>query len=401
MTDVLIFDAIRTPRGKGKAGGSLAGLAPYELIRQLVAAIADRHGPQVNAAVERLALGCVTQVGPQGGHLALVSRILAGLPDTAVSVTLNNYCVSGMSAVASAARAIVTGEESLALGGGVESMSQASFEADGATFFTDAALAASLSYVPPPIVADWLATQEGITRAELDEVTVDSHQRAGRAWSNGRYASTVVPVLRPDGSRVERDELIRPQLSVTDLARFAPAFASLGAIGSDAYLTRNVSGLREVKHVHAIPHCPPVSDGAALLLIGSRHGGAAVGLQPRARLALIAEVHTDLMKPFAAGFAALARLLERSGLSLQDLGAIEFMEAFAAVPAKFRRTYDVNPELVNASGGHLAMGHPMGASGAILIATLLAEMERRDVEWGAAIAHAVSGVGCGVLLQRA
>jgi acetyl-CoA acetyltransferase family protein len=400
VPDVHLYDAVRTPRTKGKPDGSLAGVPPYELVAQLVRAIGARNGAAVNAAVERLALGCVTQVGPQGGHVALVSRILAGLPDTAVSMTVNNYCVSGMSAVAGAARCIAGGEEELALAGGVESMSQAPFEADHATFHSDAALAARIKYVSPPIVADWLATEESLTRADLDAVTVDSHRRAGVAWAEGRYASTVVPVLRPDGSRVERDELIRPQLTAQDLARFAPAFAALGAMGADAFLVGSVPGLTAIEHVHAVPHCPPIADGAALVLLGSAATGGRLGLRSRARLALVAEVDADLQKPFAAGFVALERLLKRSGLALADLGAIEFMEAFAAVPAKFRRDCAVDPERVNASGGHLAMGHPMGASGAILIATLLAEMERRDVEWGAAVAHAVSGVGCGVLLRR-
>jgi acetyl-CoA acetyltransferase family protein len=400
MREVCIFDAVRTPRTKGKPDGSLAQVPPFELVRQLVCALGARHSPPVLAAVERLALGCVTQIGVQGGHIALVSRILAGLPDTAVAVTLNNYCVSGMSAVGSAARAIATGEDDLALAGGVESMSQAPFEADQAPFFSDPSLAARLKYVPPPIAADWLATEEGLEREDLDAVTIDSHHRAGRAWAQGHYESTVVPIVRPDGSRVERDELFRPQLSAADLARFGPAFGPLGAQGADAFLVGAVPGLGAVRHLHAVPHCPPIADGAALVLLGEPGRGTSLGLRPRARIAGIAEVDSDLLRPFAAGFAALGRLLARSGLVPGSLGVVEFMEAFAAVPAKFRRDYPIESDRVNASGGHLALGHPMGASGAILVATLLAEMERRDVEWGAAVAHAVSGVGCGVLLQR-
>lgn len=400
MHDVVIFDAVRTPRTKGKPDGALASVAPYELIRQLVDALRQRNGVAALAAVERVALGCVTQVGPQGGHIALVARLHARLPDTAVAITVNNYCVSGMSAVASAARAIATGEEHLALAGGVESMSQAGFEADRAPLFTDIALAAELRYVPPPIVADWLATQEQLTRDELDAVTVESHQRAGSAWQQGRYTSSVVPVTRADGTRVLSDDLVRPQLSVADLARFQPAFAALGALGADEFIARIRPSLGGVRHVHTIAHCPPIADGAALLLLGSRARGDEVGLRPRARLALVVEVNTDPTLPFEAGFVAFERLLARSGLTPADLGAIEFMEAFAAVPARFRRDCLADPERVNGSGGHLAMGHPMGASGAILMTTLLAEMERKDVEWGAAVAHAVSGVGCGILLRR-
>jgi acetyl-CoA acetyltransferase family protein len=323
------------------------------------------------------------------------------LPDSAVAVTLNNYCVSGMSALAAAARAVAGGEDGLALAGGVESMSQAAFEADAAPFYRDAALAAHFRYLAPQLVADWLATREGITRAELDEVTVASHRRAGHAWQDGRYATTVVPVCRPDGVVVERDELVRPGLAAGDLARFPAAFAALGALGGEALVDGADPALGGLRYLHAVPHCPPVADGAALLLVGTRERAAEFGLLPRARLATAVEVNTDPFDPFAAGFAALERILTRSRLALGDIGALEFMEAFAAVPATFRRRHPQVAERANESGGHLAMGHPMGASGAILVATLLAEMERKDVEWGVAVAHAVSGVGAAVLLQRA
>lgn len=400
MGDVFLFDAIRTPRTKGKADGALATVPPHELVRQLADSLRARHGADAIGAIERLALGCVTQVGPQGGHIALLSRVHSGLPDTAVALTLNNYCVSGLSAVASAARCIAAGEERLALAGGVESMSQAAFEADRAPFYRDAALAAGFKYVPPPIVADWLATQEGITREELDAVTIESHRRAGRAWEEGRYRSSVAPVQRPDGSRVERDDLVRPGLATSDLARFGPAFAELGALGPDAFIARAAPDLGPVQHLHAIAHCPPIADGAALALIGTAERGANLGLAPRARIAALLELNADPLQPFEAGFIAFERILERTGLAPADLDAIEFMEAFAAVPARFRRRYGAVAERANESGGHLAMGHPMGASGAILLTTLLAELERRDGEWGVAVAHAVSGVACAVLLQR-
>jgi acetyl-CoA C-acetyltransferase len=401
MPEVHLLDAIRTPRGKGKPDGSLAGVPPWDLVGQLVDALRARGAAAALEAADRLVLGCVTQAGPQGGHLALSSRIHARLPDSAVAVTLNNYCVSGMSALAAAVRAVAGGEDGLALAGGVESMSQSAFEADAAPFYRDAALAAHFRYLAPPLVADWLATREGITRAELDEVTVASHRRAGRAWQDGRYATTVVPVRRPDGVVVERDELVRPGLAAADLARFPAAFAALGALGGEALVDGADPALGGLRYLHAVPHCPPMADGAALLLIGTRERAAEFGLLPRARLAAAVEVNTDPFDPFAAGFAALERILARSRLALEDIGALEFMEAFAAVPATFRRRYPQVAERANESGGHLAMGHPMGASGAILVTTLLAEMERKDVEWGVAVAHAVSGVGAAVLLQRA
>lgn len=400
MDRVCVFDAIRTPRAKGKPDGSLASVPSWELIKQLVDGLRSRVGAAALSATERLTLGCVTQTGPQGGHVALLSRIHSGLPDTAAAVTINNYCVSGMSAIAAAARTVACGEARLALAGGVESMSQSAFEADGAPIFKDAELAAHFRYVSPPLVADWLATREGLTREELDDVTVTSHRRAGRAWAEGHYASSVVPVTRSDGTRVERDEMVRPSLSAADLARFPAAFAQLGALGGQAFIEQADRALGGLKYLHAIPHCPPVADGAALALLGSRERGAEFGLAPRAQIAAIAEVNTDPLDPFAAGFAALRRVLDRAGLALSDVGAIEFMEAFAAVIATFRRRHPDIAERSNESGGHLAMGHPMGASGAILLTTLLAEMERKDVEWGVAVAHAVSGVGCATLLRR-
>jgi acetyl-CoA C-acetyltransferase len=400
MGEVFLFDAVRTPRTKGKPDGALASVPPYELVRQLVEALRARHGNEVLGAIDRFALGCVTQVGPQAGHIALTSRVHAGLPDTAVAITLNNYCVSGLSAVASAARSIATGDERLALAGGVESMSQAGFEADQAPFYRDNALAAGFKYVPPPITADWLATQEGITREELDAVTVESHRRAGRAWVEGRYRNSVISVQRPDGTRVERDDLVRPALASADLARFGPAFAELGARGPDAFIARAAPALGPMQHVHTIAHCPPIADGAALALIGTAGRGTQLGLSPRARIAALVELNADPLRPFEAGFLAFERILERARLAPSDLDAVEFMEAFAAVPVRFRRRYGELAERANESGGHLAMGHPMGASGAILLTTLASELERRAGEWGVAVAHAVSGVACAVLLQR-
>lgn len=400
MQQVYLYEALRTPRTKGRPDGSLAAVPPWQLVARLVDAMRQRGCDRALEQIERLSLGCVTQCGVQGGHVALLARNAAALPGAAVAVTLNNYCVSGLSSVAAAARAIAAGEEQLALAGGVESMSQAPFESDAAPMYRDPALAASFQYLSPPLVADWLASRERIGRDELDAVTVRSHARAAQAWNEGRYDSGVVAVQRPDGSVVARDELLRPGLTTADLARFAAAFAALGAAGGEAWIRSVDPDLPRLDYLHAIPHCPPVADGAALALLGTRETGSRHGLRARAELFAIAEANTDPRDPFAAGFAALQRVLERTGLALEDVGAIEFMEAFAAVPALFARRFPAAAERANASGGHLALGHPMGASGAILLVTLLTEMERLDVEWGVVVAHAVSGVGCAALLRR-
>jgi acetyl-CoA acetyltransferase family protein len=399
MQQVQVYEALRTPRAKGKPDGALASVPPWELVSQTIDGLRQRGVAGALNHVERLALGCVTQCGVQGGHLALLARAAAGLPPSAAAITLNNYCVSGLSAVASVARAIALGDEQLALAGGVESMSQSPFEADAAPMYRDPALAARFQYLAPPLVADWLASREGIGRDELDAVTVLSHQRAAEAWTAGRYASSVVPIRRGDGEPCVRDELFRPGLGVTDLARFPAAFGALGALGGEAWIRQQEPQL-QLRYVHAVPHCPPIADGAALVLLGTAQAGKRHGLRSRAQLAGVVELNADPLDPFAAGFAALQRLLDRAGLQLADVGAIEFMEAFAAVPALFRRRFPAAAERSNLSGGHLALGHPMGASGAILLATLLSEMERLDVEWGVTVAHAVSGVGCAALLRR-
>lgn len=398
MNDAYILAYARTPIGRH--AGALAGVRTDDLAAHALRACLERVPGLDPRELGEVVMGCVNQAGEDNRNVARQAALLAGVPVHVPAVTVNRLCGSGLDAVGYASRLVAGGECELALAGGVESMSQAPFEADAAPFYRDLALAAHFEYVPPPIVADWLATQERLTRDELDAVTVQSHQRAGRAWAEGRYANSVVPVVRPDGTPVDRDETVRPALTATDLGRFGPAFAQLGAMGPDAFVLKSAPALGRVEHLHCVAHCPPIADGAALALLGTRERGRELGLPPRARIAAFAELNADPLQPFEAGFVAFERVLGRAGIAAQALGAIEFMEAFAAVPARFLKKYPELAERTNESGGHLAMGHPMGASGAVLVATLLAEMERKDVEWGVAVAHAVSGVGCAVVLQR-
>lgn len=398
---VYIFDAVRTPRGKGRPDGSLAEVKPARLVAQLIQALAARNGSASVASVDHLTLGCVTQVGVQGGHIAISARIQAGLPDEVAALTINNFCVSGLSAIADAARRIASGQADLALAGGVESMSQAPFLADGADFYTDMDLASAMGWAPVGLAADLLATVEGISGTELNAAVLRSHRRAAAAWAQGRYAGRVIPVTGADGAvALDRDENIRDFGDGAGLARLGPVFAAAGAQGYDEVLLSHRPDLTRVEHVHTVAHCPPIADGAALLLLGTLEAGRALGLTPLAQIRSVGESAGDRVLQLTAGFSAMARALDRAGLALSDVGAIEFMEAFAAVPVLFERRYEPDMARVNPNGGHLAMGHPMGATGAVLATTLLDDMAQLDAETGLVVATGGVGVGAAMVLER-
>jgi acetyl-CoA acetyltransferase family protein len=398
---VYIYDAVRTPRGKGRPDGSLAGFTPAQLVGQLIRALERRNGRDAVRAAEHFTLGCVTQVGGQGGHLALASRIQAGLPDTMACLTINNFCVSGLSALADAARRVSSGQAELALAGGVESMSRVVFLADQADYYADMALAGSMGWAPVGVAADLLATQEGITRAEMDAAVLRSHTRAAQAWNVGRYDGRVIAVENADGTvALARDENIRDFGDGASLARLGPVFAAPGAAGFDAILLAEKPEIGAVEHLHTVAHCPPVSDGASLLLVGNREAGQRLGLTPLARIRSVAESADDHVLQLTAGYRAMGIALDRAGLALNDIGAMEFMEAFAAVPVLFERRFEPDMAKVNPNGGHLAMGHPMGATGAILTTTLLDDMVQLDADTGLVVATGGVGVGVAMVLER-
>ena len=396
---VYIYDAVRTPRGKGRPDGSLAKVAPTLLTAQLVEALRRRNGADAIAAVEHLTLGCVTQVASQGGHIALVSRIAAGMPETTACLTINNFCVSGLTAMADAARRVATGEADLVLAGGVESMSQAPFLADKADYYADFALARPMGWAPVGVAADLLATRRGVTREEMDAAVLRSHRRAAAAWAAGRYADRVIPVTGADGEiALGHDENIRDFGDGGTFGRLGPVFAGPGAEGFDDIVLQHRPG--EIDHRHTVAHCPPIADGAALLLMGSEAAGRAHGLKPLARVRAVAECADDHVMQLTAGFAATRRVLDRAGLSIDRVGAIESMEAFAVAAVLFERDFQPDMNRVNPNGGHLAMGHPMGATGAVLATTLLDDMVQLDAETGLVSATGGVGVGAAMVLER-
>lgn len=398
---VYIYDAVRTPRGKGRAGGSLAEVTPAQLVAQLVRALERRNGPDAISAIEHLTLGCVTQVGVQGGHVALAARILAGLPDDLPCLTINNFCVSGLSAIADAARRVASGQVDLALAGGAESMSQVTFLADTADYYTDMTLASSMGWAPVGVAADLLATREGIDRPAMDAAVLRSHQRAAVAWREGRYAGRVIPITKADGDMaLAHDENIRDFGDGAALTRLPPVFAEPGAQGFDEILQAHRPAVGQIEHRHSVAHCPPIADGASLVLVGSKAAGERLGLTPLARIRSVAESADDRVMQLTAGFKAMTRALDRAGLALDQVGAVEFMEAFAVVPVLFERDFGPDMSRVNPNGGHLAMGHPMGATGAVLTTTLLDDLTQLDADTGLVVATGGVGVGAAMVIER-
>lgn len=386
---VYITDAVRTPRGKARPDGGLAAIKPQDLVAGLVDALEQRVGG-VRERAESLALGCVGQIGAQGGNIALVSKFRAGFPDAMPAYTINNYCVSSLSAIGQISAAIASGRIDHALAGGVESMSQVPFLADKAAFYGERDLPERARFFPVAVAADLLAVKEGVNRDALDAVTATSHRKAAAAEANGKVLlRSRIAVRRADGGvALDRDEAIRPQATAEALATLQPAFGEVAAA------FRTVLGDAPIDHRHSIANAPPIADGAGLAFVSNQANGA------RARIVAYAEAGADPRDSLTAGFAAMGKALARAGLSLDDVDCIEFMEAFAVTIAMFERDYKVDPAKVNPGGGHLAKGHPMGASGAILLSTLLDALDASGGTTGLVVASGASGVGAAMIIER-
>ena len=405
-TEALIYDALRTPRGLGRAatkdkpGGCLSSCAPHDLVVRLIGAL-DERNPHLLSNIASLTLGCVGQVAAQGGHLALVSRLASNVPNNVPVKTLNNYCVSGLTAVNDAAMGAEICKKGLHIAGGVESMSSVGFLADQATYYTEKAFSNKLKWAPPIMGAELIATLENYSKSDLDEITLRSHLLADSAWERGHYKDSVMPVMDTEGTvLLERDELIRGNLTLEKLAAMPPAFAQQGETGFDNMVLKEHPQLNSIKHVHSIANCPGMADGAALLVIGNRESGDAAGLTPKARIVAKVETGGDPILQLTGGLDALEILLAENALSIDDFDRIEFMEAFAAPTLKFLRSFKPDIDKVNVNGGHIAMGHPMGATGAILLTSLLHELERCDGTLGLLVAQGAGGIGSGIIIER-
>ncbi|RBP63081.1 acetyl-CoA C-acetyltransferase [Brevibacterium sanguinis] len=402
MSDAYIFDAVRTPRGRNR-DGALHSVKPLDLVTGLIAALRQRHPGLDDSAIDDLVLGVVSPVGEQGGDIARTAALVAGLDERVAGVQINRFCASGLEAVNLAAAKVASGFETLVLAGGVESMSRVPIGSDGGAWAQDPTTNYDTYFVPQGIGADLIATTEGFSRADVDAYAVESQNRAEDAWREGRFARSVVPVQDINGVTVlEVDEHMRPGSTVESLAQLKPAFARLAAqTGFDEVALQKYHWVEAIDHVHTAANSSGIVDGAALTVIGSAEAGAAMGMSPRARIVATAVTGSDPTIMLTGPTPATLKVLDKAGLTLDDIDLFELNEAFAAVVLKWMKDLDIPHERVNVNGGAIAMGHPLGATGAMILGTLLDELERRDLRRGLATLCIGGGMGIATIIERA
>jgi acetyl-CoA C-acetyltransferase len=402
IPEAYIYDAIRTPRGRGKASGALYEVKPISLVVGLIHEMRRRFPALDPAAIDDVVLGVVTPLGDQGGVIPRAAALAAGLPDTVAGVQLDRFCASGLEAVNVAAMKVRSGMEDLVLAGGVESMSRVPMGSDGGAWAMDPETAYDTGFVPQGIGADLIATLEGFSRTDVDTYAVESQTRAAKAWANGWFARSVVPVKDRNGLTVlERDEHVRPGATLEALGGLQPSFATIGEAGGfDAVALQRYHWVEKIEHVHHAGNSSGIVDGAALVLIGSEAAGAAAGLAPRARVVSVGLSGSDPTIMLTGPAPASRKALAKAGLTIDDMDLVEVNEAFAAVPLRFMREMGVPPEKVNVNGGAIAMGHPLGATGAMILGTLLDELERRELRYGLATLCVGGGMGIATIVER-
>ncbi len=399
MTEAYIFDALRTPRGKGRDGGALHGVKPVDLLTTLINAVISRNDLSRDA-FDDMVLGCVTQVGEQGGNIAKVAALYAGLASSVSGITINRYCSSGLDACNMAAMKICSDVDDLVLAGGVECMSRVAMLSDKASFYTDPKMMQAARFVPMGLAADLIASIDGISREECDAYAVQSQQRAAHASGNGYFAKSMVSVSAPDGNvLLESDEIVRGDVRAETLAGFEPSFADF-VVHYEQPFRHAFPQLDEFNLVHHKGNSPGIVDGASLVLVGSRAAGERAAMKPRARIRAMKNASANELLGLTGGIDAAKAVLAKSGMGAGDIDLFEFNEAFASTSIKFPRDLNVSPEIVNVNGGAIAMGHAMGATGATLVGTVLDELERRDLNTGLIAISGAAGIGTATIIER-
>ena len=402
MHDAFIYDAVRSPRGKGRADGSLHEVTALSLSAAMLDALAARNGLEGHA-VEDVIWGNATQVGEQGGCLARSAVLASGLDERIPGLSINRFCASGMEAVNLAANQVRAGAGDGYIAGGVEMMSRVPMGSDGAAIAVDPSLATATYFVPQGISADIIATTHGFTRDMADALAVESQRRAARAWDEGRFARSVIEVRDRNGIPIlARDEHMRPGTDMQSLGALKPAFRDIGETmpGFDRVAMMKYPHLARIEHIHHAGNSSGIVDGAAAVLVGSRAFGERHGLRPRARIRATAKIGTDPTIMLTGPVPVTHKILREAGMEVADIDLFEVNEAFASVVLRFRQAFEVEDARVNVNGGAIAMGHPLGATGAIIIGTLLDEMERSDRATGLATLCVASGMGAATILER-
>ena len=400
MTEAYIFDAVRTPRGKGKKDGGLHQATPIWLLRTLLQALQQRNRLDTSL-VDDVVLGCVTPVGEQGSDIARTAVLDAGWATSAAGVTLSRFCASGLEAVNLAAAKIMSGMEDMVVAGGVESMSRWTMGSDGGAWYMDPRVNTATGFVPQGIGADLVATLEGFGRQDLDAFAAESHRRAAQAQTEGRFARSVVAVKDLNGMTwLDRDETIRPGTSVESLAKLNPSFEMMGGMGIDATALDKYTTVEKILHVHHAGNSSGIVDGAALMLLGSKAAGEKAGLKPRARVRMCAVIGSEPTIMLTGPTPACRKALADAGMSASDIDLWEINEAFATVPMKTARDLGVSLDRVNVNGGAIAMGHPLGATGAMILGTALDELERTGKSTALATLCVGGGMGIATIIER-
>ncbi len=399
MTDAFVFDAVRTPRGRGKRG-SLHSVKPVTLASTVLTALANRADLDT-ARVDDVVFGIVTPIGEQGADLARTAVLVAGWDVGVPGTQLNRFCASGLEAVNLAAQKVASGYDDLVVAGGVESMSRVPMGSDGGAWFIDPETNIKTGFVPQGISADLLATLEGLNREDVDRFAATSQQRATLARDKGYFERSLVPVVDVnDEVLLDQDEAIRPETTAAGLAALPASFAKIGALGFDAVAMDRYPSVERIEHVHTAGNSSQIVDGAAAVLVGSERAGRDLGLTPRARIVSAAAVGTDPTLMLVGPGPSARRALDKAGLTPQDIDLYEVNEAFAAVVLRFMRELDLSPEVVNVNGGAIALGHPLGATGAMLVGSLLDELERRDLRRGLVTLCVGGGMGVATVIER-
>jgi acetyl-CoA C-acetyltransferase len=401
MPEAYIFDAVRTPRGRGKPDGSLHEVPTVDLAVTTLDALRRRNGFDP-VLVEDVVLGCVDPVGEAGGDIARAAVLKAGFGRETPGVQINRFCASGLDAVNLAAAQVMTGMKDVTIGGGVESMSRVGMGASGGAWPVDPGIAIPNYFLPQGISADLIATKYGFTRDDVDAYAVESQRRAGRAWDEGRFAKSVVPVKDINGiTLLDRDEHMRPQTDMQSLGQLKAAFVQMGEMGGfDAVAVAAHPDVEAIDHVHHAGNSSGIVDGAAAVLVGSEEGGHKLGAKPRARIRSFASIGSDLALMLTGPIDVSELALRKAGMRKEDIDLFEINEAFSAVVLRYIQALDLDPARVNVNGGAIAMGHPLGATGAMVLGTVLDELERTGKQTALVTLCVAAGMGTATVIER-
>ncbi len=402
MAEAYIYDAVRTPRGKGRKDGKLHEITPIQLATQMLQAIRDRNGIDT-ADVDDVVLGCVAPVGEQGSDIARVAVLNADYAETTAGVQINRFCASALEACNMAAAKVISGEAMFAIGGGVESMSRVPMGADGGAWAMDPAVAYKTYFAPQGIGADLIATKYGFSRADVDAYAMESQKRAAQAWSEGRFKNSIVPVRDVIGEVVlAHDEHMRPQTDMQSLGALAPAFESMGEgmPGFDAIALMKYPEIERISHVHHGGNSSGIVDGASAVLIGNKEIGEKYGLKPRARIRGMASIGSEPTIMLTGPSLVSEKLLKRLGMSVADVDLFELNEAFASVVLRYMQALNIPHDKINVNGGAIAMGHPLGATGGMILGTVLDELERTGKQTALVSLCVGAGMGTATLIER-